>query len=163
MLKTPKSKDVIQNLTTGLSLAGGAMASDGVVALIPAEHRTVGKAAIAGGSFIGAAAIKGTSKTEKTIQLVLIGMGVMQAVGLVRENMPQSLKQTGDGPAAKAVNGALGLGCACSGSNAGLGQYSQYPSLMFPNVIENVSFDREFVPEIEGDFIDFEEVPNNMF
>lgn len=160
MLKTPKSKDVMQNLTTGLSLAGGAMASDGVVALIPAEHKTVGKAAIAGGSFIGAAAIKGTSKTAKTLQLVLIGMGVMQAVGLVRENMPQSLKQAGDGHVAKAVNGTLGLGCACSGSGLG---FTQYPALMYPQVIEQIDFDREFVPGGEGDYIDFEEVPNNMF
>lgn len=158
MLKTPKSKDVITNLMTGVSLAGGAMASDGVVALIPAENRTVGKAAIAGGSFIGAAAIKGTSKTAKTIQLALIGMGVMQTVGLVREKMPQSLKQSGVGNVAKAINGTLGLGCACSG----LGQI--YPALMYPNTIKAIDYNREFVSGGQSfDYTDFEDVTSNMF
>lgn len=155
MLKTPKSKDVISNLIKGGSLAGGAMASDGVVALIPAEHKTVGKAAIAGGSFIGAAAIKSTSKTAKTIQLALVGMGVMQTIGLVRENMPTSLKQEGEGHAAKAINGALGLGCACTG---GLNQ--RYPALMFPNTIENMEFDREFLPGQQPEYAEFEELPS---
>lgn len=155
-LKTPKSKDVVSNLVTGVSLAGGAMASDGVVALIPAEHKTVGKAAIAGGSFIGAAAITGTSKTAKTLQLILIGMGVMQTVSLVRENIPATMKQAGDGHVAKAVNGALGLGCACTG----LGQ-QRYPALMYPEVLERVDYNREFVPSGQGlAYTDYEELPS---
>jgi len=158
MLKTPKSKDVIGNLTTGLSLAGGAMASDGVVAIIPAKHKTVGKAAIAGGSFIGAAAIKGTSKTAKTVQHILIGMGVMQTVGLVRENLASAVKQEGDGTVANLVNGSMGLKCP-GGCGGGLG-YAKYPALMFPRTVNEVSYNNEFVPAGSArDYADFEELP----
>lgn len=155
MLKTPKSKDVIGNAVTAGSLVVGAMASDAVVAFVPAKDKTIGKAAITGGSLIGAAVIKGTSKTAKIFQLVLIGMGVMQGVALLRENLGASLKQEGTGHVAKAVNGALGLGCPCDG---GLG--NPYPALMYANTVESVDWDREFIPQQE--YAEFEDVPNMM-
>lgn len=144
MFKTPKSADIVDNAITGVALGSGAMVSRGAISLVPEDHKTLGQFGIAGASFVGAASVKGKTKTANTLRLFLMGMGVMQTIDLISDQAAKVITPKADAGAIENFGySALGLKGSCGGG-CGMGNpvpYNNYPALRQPVITS------EFVAE----------------
>lgn len=112
MIKTPKISDVTTNVTNGLVIVGGGLLGRGATSYIPEAHQTIGKAGVAVGSMIGAAAIKGNSRGASMGKLALIGVAAFQLIDLATDLAKKNIKPTN----VQFIDKALGLtGCGCNG------------------------------------------------
>ena len=157
MIKTPKISDVTTNLVNGLTLVGGGLVSRGAVSYIPEKHQTIGKAGVAVGATIAAAAIKGNSTGANAGKLALMGVAAMQLIDLVTSTAKKNIKPTG----VAFVDKSLGLaGCGCQ--NNGLGQAAPLPFLSMPAATVNSGLEQIAWSE-EEQYTNFEEVGRPLF
>ncbi|RRO19675.1 hypothetical protein [Flavobacteriaceae bacterium 14752] len=161
MVKTPTLKNVTDTALDGVTLTGGAMLSNGVATLIPQEHEMIGKGIFSGLTIVGASAMKTKgNQLGKSIKLLLLGMGIMQAASLGQIALKKVIEpKTDPSTVDKIVEGIAGLrGCSCNGLNGEL------PRLMATSNVpqtqlKNIEIDSEFIPSKDVVDVEHEELP----
>ena len=114
----------------GGAVLGGAV-SDGAMAIIPAEHKTVARYGMTGGGILLASVVKGKDSLSQALKMAGIGIAVKQGLAVIREFAEGQITIDETSTASKFVGGAVGLACPCDG-----GGY--YPAL---NAAPVINFD----------------------
>lgn len=110
-LKKPSKSGITEQGTVVGSAVVGAMVSDGLVSLIPAEFSAYGKPAVALATAIASASISGTSTSAKITKGALAGMSIKQGMDALRELVLSKIpKQDADSVIGNFSNKVLGLG-----------------------------------------------------
>lgn len=92
----------------------GVVASDALINVLPAEHRQISKAGIAGGGLLGASGLqKDKSQSGSALKFMALGMGVKQSVNLMRDVFAKNYTPNKEDRSMVdlATEGALGLAC----------------------------------------------------
>lgn len=141
MLKKPTSKSAVKGATQVVSFGVGAVLSDGATALVPAEHSTIGQAAIAGLSFLGAISYNGPGK--EFVKPLLLGMTTQQGVKLGRAAAVKVIDPlTGGNAVSNFTNATFGLsGCGCNSQYTALNAAQMEWRDVWSGVAEDINFE----------------------
>jgi|GEM_PF-4736439 len=150
VVKTPKTKDVVNAGKQVVSFAAGAMASRAATAAIPMQNTTTKRAVVAGLALLGAVAYNGPGK--EIVKPLFLGMSTQQTIELVTQTAKNTITVDPNANAiVKLGYGALGLaGCG----DCGVAPQYEYAQLASPG-IESYEWENLY----QDDFSSFQAQP----
>ncbi|WP_417885332.1 hypothetical protein [Zunongwangia sp.] len=123
-----------ETVSFGGAVLGGAV-SDGVMAIVPADQKTVARYGMTGGDVVLASLVKGKDSISQIVKMAGIGIAVKQGLAVIRDFAEGQISVDENSLASKFVGGAVGLACPCEYENGNYSKLSAAPAINFDPVI----------------------------